>query len=159
MSATLSVYWAVSLTENGMTRQFGSLKTPVSSSTIDGDQTDTQEFTIAASTTVEVWAYSASKPDFSLMVIEPSATLEVQVKTDKPTSSTDDTAAGTYINYQTVQMEAHAPFMLSADQGKVDLSATAKSSSSIAGTQGKVYAVSVRNNGTASASVKVTTIN
>lgn len=159
MSATLNVYWAVVVTENGVSRSFGSLLTPVSTSTIDGDQTDCMEFTVAASTTVEVWAYSASKPDFVLMVLEPSATLELQVKTDKPTSSTDDTAAGTYINYQTVQMEAHAPFLLSADQGKVDLSATAKSTSSINGTQGKIYAVSVRNNGTASASVKVTTIN
>ena len=52
--------------------------------------------------------------------------VDVELKLDKPTSSTDDTAATTYVNYQTIQVESHAPLVLSADQGKVDVNATAR---------------------------------
>lgn len=160
MSATLSVYWSAIVTENGVSREFGSLLVPVTTSTIDGDMTDELEFTVAASSTVTLWSYSASKPDFVLAVISTDGTVEVGWKADKPTSSTDDTALGTYINYQTVQVESHAPLFLSADQAKVDLSATAKSTSSIAAsTQGKIYELQARNNGTASRVVKLRMIN
>lgn len=157
MSATLNFYWAATVTESGITRQIGSLTRPVATNTIDGDLFDQLEFAIPASTTVTLWAYSTSKPDFVLAIIETDGAVDVELKLDKPTSSTDDTAATTYVNYQTIQVESHAPLVLSADQGKVDVNATAKNSSSIAGTQGKVYEIRVRAG--AARNVKLTMIN
>lgn len=149
MSAQLSVFLGITYTRDGVTRQYGSLESPIRTVTVDGDFADETEYAIAASTTLTVWAYAAGKPDFTLMTIQSDGALEVNVQLDAPTSSTDATAAGTNVNHRNFQIESHAPFILSSDNGRVEVSATAKSSNSIASsTSGKVYLVQIRNNGT-----------
>lgn len=149
MSAELSVFLGITYTRDGVTRQYGSLESPIRTVTLDGDFADETEFAIAASTTVDVWAYAAGKPDFALLTVQSDGALEVCVKMDAPTSSTDLTALTTHVNYHNFQIESHAPFILSSDNGRVEANATAKNSNGIgAATSGKVYLVQIRNNGT-----------
>lgn len=149
MSAELSFYSGVVFTKDGQTTAFGSLSTPVKTVTLTGDVNRRNGGALAASTEVTLWMYSSSQPDFSALAIQSDGILDVEIKADKPTSSSDSTALGTYVNYQTVQIESHGWFVLTGDQARVSVSATAKSSSSLSSsTQGKVYEVKLRNNGT-----------
>jgi len=160
MSARLNFFYGITYTRDGVTREYGSMTQPVAEVSLDGDFADEQEFSIAAATTVTVYTYSAGKPDFALMVLEGDGPLDVELKLDSPTSTTDKTALGTYINYVGWEMDAHAPLVISSDQGRVQLSATARSSANIASaTEGAVYEVKVRNNGTVTRALTVRMFN
>jgi hypothetical protein len=148
MSAELNIYKAVTFTKNGVTTEFGSLVTPCSTVTLDGDTNQRSGGTLAAAETIVIWAWTSGKPDFAAVVIQSDGILDVGLKLDKPTSDDDSTALTTYVNYQTFQIESHGPCILTSDQGRVSLSATAKSTTSLtSSTEGKVYEISLRNNG------------
>lgn len=148
MSAELNIYKAVTFTKGGVTTEVGSLIEPCQTVTLDGDVNERRGGTLAAGEEVILWAWSSGKPDFAAVVIQADDILDVGIKADKPTSSTDSTALTTYVNYQTVQIESHGPFILTSDEARVSLSATAKSTTSLSSsTEGKVYEIKLRNNG------------
>lgn len=148
MSAELSIYVGAVYTKDGKSYQYGSLSVPVQVVTLDGDANLPMSGTLAASEEVTLWSWSSGKPDFTAIIIQSSDVLDLGWKCDKPTSDTDSTALGTYVNYQTIQIEGHGPHIFTADQARVSVSATAKSSTSLSSsTQGKVYEIKLRNNG------------
>jgi len=161
MSAELNIYDAISYRRTGLGGfQAGSVTDPVAAVTVDGNFFDAQEFTLDEGESATVWTYSSAKPDFDVLRITADGDATVQVKTDKPTSTTDPTALGTYINYQSLPLKSYQPTYLAVDGYLVNLSATAKSTEPLtAGVDGRAYEVKVRNDGEDTITIKVVVAN
>lgn len=148
MSSTFRFFWAAGMTKDGLDFENGSMVDPVLEVSLPGtySQPKVIPFTCPINTTLTLWAYSAGDPDFTCALIQSEGCLDGELKCDKPTSASDKTALGTYVNYNAFHVDEEAPHVITSQSVRVSLSATAKSSSSIAGTAGYVYEIHIRNN-------------
>jgi hypothetical protein len=148
MSGELRNYLASTVVTGGITRQFGSLVEAHQDAEIDGDVLDDASHTIPDSdaTSVALWTYSAAKPDFTQILIFPDGPIDLQIKYDKPTSSTVFTALGTHVNYAIVRLRAHAPHVIGSQDALVVANGATVQTAILGATvaEGRIYEITAR---------------
>ncbi len=79
-----------------------------------------REITIAAGATTTLWEY-ADLNDFETVVllVRGSGYLNLAIKADKPTSSTDSTPLGTHESWRQIDISCKVPFLLNTDAALV----------------------------------------
>lgn len=145
MSGQLRNFFSVATIINGVARFFGSLVEPHEDTSIAGDVLGDSTHTIPDSTgtAVTLWSYTASKPDFTQIAIFPDGPIDLQIKYDKPTSSTVFTALGTHVNYAIVRLRAHAPHIIGSQDALVVANGATVQTAIIGATvaEGRIYEI------------------
>ncbi len=169
MSATVNVYDALFLDGTLNDDSVGSLETSVKAFNLTADTVRTvgEEISVAVGESVTIWEYSATKPYFDMIRLQclgGAGYLEVAIKSDAPTSSTDPIPLTTCISWNFIDLSCTAPLYLTSDEvivnpvvgdGHNDNSGVPLKWSDAGTVAGRVYKVMVRNPSTASAAVRL----
>lgn len=113
MAGEIRVIRHISILKDGALQlAHGTTEAPKQAVAISATKVNKQTFTIAAGASETVWTYSAGA-DAKVFVIESSGLLDVSLKVQKATSTTDKTPTGTAV-YPKASVSSYAPLVLDA---------------------------------------------
>ena len=173
MSATARVYAEVNLTLNGQYIGFGKRETPFKEVTIPGTGVNQpQRFQLAGGETKILWSYEQQR-DFELLWLYSDGYVQLAVKVDTPQSSSNLAPSGTYDRWRQLDRSCVAPLILDTDNCLINPSLTDEAASDATGlprvltssgagspsVTGKIYALAVKNPGTAVVNVELAVVN
>lgn len=111
----LEAVLGMSLLGNGQVEfAYGSLKIPFQCSLTDPLHIR-RNFSVPASGKVTLWDYAVEPMGFSALVVVCSGSIDLAVRADKPTSSTDFTPLGTHKGWTNIPVDCMLPLFLNSD--------------------------------------------
>lgn len=171
MSGTLRVYEVASLEVDGKRiDDGGAITAPVKVVTIDGNKRDHRRYTIAAGETIKVWDWAeAQAKDFQhlRLCLIGGGYLSVRLKFDTPESTSDDTPSGDNPRWMPAcDLNCQSPLILNAavtsmvptlaDDVTEDADGLPDALTGIDAVDARLYAIAVRNTGSAAVVLDVT---